>query len=288
MTHAADRAVERDVAEVVFGGLDLLGVFLALVAQGGDIGMAVDRVGVERDLGVEALQVAVCRDDQRVDLQHCHILGDERLIELGDDLAHLLGLIAFEPKRLGDGAAMMGLHAGRGIDGEGGDALGMVVRDILDVHAALGRDDEGDAAGLAVDEDRQVELLGDSRAVLDVDAVDLPPGRPGLHRHQRVPEDLPDVLRHLFDGFDDAHAALRASRGLLEGALAASAGMDLRLDHPHRAAELLGSGFRLFRLEHRHAARYRHAELTQHGFGLVFVDVHREAPVAQEDWLPEL
>jgi hypothetical protein len=36
---------------------------------------------------------------------------------------------------------------GRRIDGEGDDLLGRVVGDLLDVHAAFGRDDEGDAAG---------------------------------------------------------------------------------------------------------------------------------------------
>jgi hypothetical protein len=35
--HAADVAVERDVGEVVLGGLDLLGVFLGLVAQRDDV-----------------------------------------------------------------------------------------------------------------------------------------------------------------------------------------------------------------------------------------------------------
>ena len=51
--HAADRAVERDVVEVVLGRLDLLGVLLALVAQRDDVGMAIERVVVERHLGVE-------------------------------------------------------------------------------------------------------------------------------------------------------------------------------------------------------------------------------------------
>ena len=45
--HAADGAVERDVVEVVLGGLDLLGVLLGLVAQGDDVGVAVERVAVE-------------------------------------------------------------------------------------------------------------------------------------------------------------------------------------------------------------------------------------------------
>ena len=67
--------------------------------------------------------------------------------------------------------------------------LGRVVRDVLDVDAALGRDDEGDARGLAVDQDREIELLVDVRAVLDVEAVDLLAGA-GLDRDERRAEHL--------------------------------------------------------------------------------------------------
>ena len=84
--HAADRAVERDVGEVVLRGLDLLLVLLGLVAQRDDVGVAVEGVGVEGDLGVEAAQLAVLGDDQRVDLQHAHVLGDEGRVELGDQI----------------------------------------------------------------------------------------------------------------------------------------------------------------------------------------------------------
>ena len=68
---------------------------------------------------------------------------------------------------------MMRHDAGRRIDREGHDLLGRVMGDLLDVHAAFGRDHEGDARGLAVDQRRQIELLGDVRAVLDIEAVDL-------------------------------------------------------------------------------------------------------------------
>ena len=164
---------------------------------------------------------------------------------------------------------------GRRVDREGQDLLRRVVRDLLDVHAALGRDDEGDAARLAVDERREVELGGDVRAFLDVEPADLLAGRAGLDRDQRPAEHLADVALDLLDRFREAHAALVAGLRLLEPALAAAAGVDLRLHHPDRPAELLRGRFRLLGRHHRLAARHRHAELLEDGLGLVFVDVHR-------------
>ena len=79
---------------------------------------------------------------------------------------------------------------GRRIDGERVDFLRRVVRHVLDVHAALGREHEGDAARLPIDQRGEVELLVDIGAVLDVEAVDLLAGRPGLHGDQRRAEHL--------------------------------------------------------------------------------------------------
>ena len=81
--HAADLAVERDVVEVVFRRLDFLLVFFGLVAQRRDVGMAEQRVVVEADLGVEADQLLVLGDDQRIDLQQRHVGLDEGLVEIG-------------------------------------------------------------------------------------------------------------------------------------------------------------------------------------------------------------
>ena len=107
--HAADRAVQRDIGQVIFRRFDFLGVLLGLVAQREDIRMAIERIGVERHLGVEALQLALGGDDQRIDLQHGHVLLDEGLVELGHQNAGLLGEIARKAQRLarrcGRGAA---------------------------------------------------------------------------------------------------------------------------------------------------------------------------------------
>ena len=43
--------------------------------------MAEQRVVVEADLGVEADQLPVLGDDQRIDLEQAHVLLDERLVQ---------------------------------------------------------------------------------------------------------------------------------------------------------------------------------------------------------------
>ena len=115
---------------------------------------------------------------------------------------------------------------------------GRVVRDVLDVDAAFGRDHERDFRGFAVDQDREIELLVDVGAVLDVEAVDLLAVRSGLDRDQGRAQHLLGELVDLGDRLGDAHAALVAGGSFLELALAAAAGVDLALHHPDRAGKL--------------------------------------------------
>ena len=72
----------------------------------------------------------------------------------------------------------MRADAGHRIDRDGDDLVRRVVRDLLDVHAAFGRDHDRDARGCAVDQHREIELLVDRRAFLDVEAVDRLPFGP--------------------------------------------------------------------------------------------------------------
>ena len=135
------------------------------------------------------------------------------------------------------------------------DLLGRVVGDLLDVHAALGRGDDGDAAGLAVDQQREIEFLGDVDAVGDVEALDLLAVRPGLDRHQGLAEHLGRMLAHFVDRVGEADAALGVVAEFLELALAAAAGVDLRLDDPQRSGKLLARPRPLPRRSSRHSRR---------------------------------
>ena len=116
-------------------------------------------------------------------------------------------------------------------------------------------------------------------AVLDEQPLDHAPRRPGLDGHQRLAQHLLGGSLDLVDRLGEPHAALVAGVGLLELALAAAAGVDLRLHHPHRARQRLRGLDRLIHRDGGSALRQRHAELTQQLLGLVFVDVHA-APVA--------
>ena len=152
---------------------------------------------VEADLGVEHQQLALVGDRQRVDLDLRGVGADERVVELGEHLGRLLGEVAGQAERGGDCAAMVRHQPGRRVDGDGLDLLGRVVGDRLDVHPAFGRGDDGDAAGLAVDQQREVEFLGDVDAVGDVEALDLLACRAGLDRDQSLAEHLLGMRRGL-------------------------------------------------------------------------------------------
>ena len=173
---------------------------------------------------------------------------------------------------------MMAHDAGRRIDREADDLFRAVVRDVLDVDAAFGRNHERHFAGFAVDQDREIKLLVDIGAFLDVEPVDLLAVRPGLHRHQRRAQHLLGEFVDLGDRFGDAHATLVAGGGFLELALAAAAGMDLAFYHPDGAGKGLGCGIGIGRPQHRHALRDRHPEFVQQRLGLVFMDIHLDAP----------
>ena len=65
------------------------------------------------------------------------------------------------------------------------------------------------------------------------------PAGPGLDRHQRLAQHLLGEGLYLVDRLGEAHAALVAGVRLLEFALAAAAGVDLRLHHPDGAGQRL-------------------------------------------------
>ena len=154
--------------------------------------------------------------------------------------------------------------AGRGIDGEGDDLLRRVRGHGLDVDAAFGRGDEGDAARAAIDQQRKVELAGDGCVLNDIDAADDATLGPGLRSDERLAQHAVGLGVQLLQRLHQLDAA----------AFTATAGMDLRLDHEGLAAE--GSRVRggLLRGLGDVAFGHRRAVSMQQRLGLIFVNVH--------------
>src|SRR3546814_10832031 len=66
------------------------------------------------------------------------------------------------------------------------DLFRRVVRHILNVHAAFGGGDESHPPACAINQQSQIEFLGDIHAVSHIKAVDLLARFSGLHRNEGV------------------------------------------------------------------------------------------------------
>ena len=160
-------------------------IFFVQIAQLRHVLVAEQRVVVEIDLGIEADDVAVFRHHQRIDFEQAHVLGEERVVEALHDLAALLGGVAFELQRGRDVEADIRRITHRRFDLEGLDLLRRLVRHFLDVHAAFGGGDEGDARCRAIHQRGQIKFAVDGRAVFDIKPLHQAAMRARLMRHQR-------------------------------------------------------------------------------------------------------
>jgi hypothetical protein len=126
---------------------------------------------------------------------------------------------------------------------------------------------------------REVELSGDVHALLDEQALDLLALGAGLDGDERAADHLLGVGVRVVGRLDDLDAAEVGV--LLEAALAAAAGVDLRLDDDDRVAgELVQLARGLARLvggERDAGQRDRDPEAAQQLFPLVLVDLHDAA-----------
>jgi hypothetical protein len=121
--HAADRAVERDVVEIVLRRGRLAGVLLAGIAHRLQVGVPVQRVVVEVDLPVERHQVAVAGHDQRVDLDQAGVLLMEQPGQAEQQPLERLDLVRRETEREADPTGLVRLDAGRRVDQRRDDLL---------------------------------------------------------------------------------------------------------------------------------------------------------------------
>ncbi len=265
--HAADVAVELDVIQSVLAGFNLERVFLGDVAQLLDVLVAEERVVVEVDLGVERDQAVVLGRDQRIDFHQRSVGVEIRLVQCGEQRDRLVHQLRLEAEGEGNLARLERNQPDARLDVLLDDRVRSLGGDLLDLHAAGLRCHDQQLGLLAVEQHAEVELPVDGQPFLDQQPLHNLALGTGLVRDQRHAEHLFGELRSLFHRFRQLHAA----------ALAASAGVDLRLYHHAGRAVIEQPARDLLRFFDRGchlAARDGYAVLRENCLCLVFVNFH--------------
>ena len=266
--HACNVAAEVDVVESVRGGFEFLRIFFAVVAELGDVGVAVECAVVKVELGVEGNDVVVLGDDERVDLDLRAVLADEGGVETLHERR------GFAHCRCGDVDGVC--HARRlerhepddRVDVLLDDLLGVLFGDLFDLDAALLGAHHDDAGAEAVNNEGEVKFFFDLRSLFDEQAVDDLALGSRLMRDERLAEQFARVAAHFVGRLCDLDAAR----------FAAAARVDLCLDDDDGGAELFGVVDGSVYGECGQSVRDFDAVFAQHLFGLILVNVHLPNP----------
>ena len=199
---------------------------------------------------------AVAELDQRVDLDERGVLLDEDRPQLLDHVRRLVGDVGVEAGGRDDLGGLGVVDTDLRVDRDPRDGVGVLVRDDLDLDAALGGGDAEVVAVGAVDQEGEVVLLrdvGGGRDEHPVDGVAL-----DVHAED---------LARLGDG------VLRVVGELHAAGLAAATRLDLRLDDDP-ATLGLGRGRGLLGRGDHGADRDRYAVLGEELLRLVLHQIH--------------
>src|SRR5882724_4123360 len=262
--HAAHTAVQLDVVEPVLRRLDVEGRLLFGVAQGHDLLVAVERVVVEVELGVERHDPPVARHHERVDLGERAVLLEIGAEEVEDQPHAGLELLAAQTQAEGEIPRLEGLEREGRVRALADDLLRMSGRHLFDLHAAGLRSHDHVGALAAVEGHGQVELGGDGRSLLDQHLEDLDALGGGLGSLEHHAENL----------FRGRLSRGRADDQLHAARLAPPARVHLRFDHdlaPELGRDRLGLPGRVGDVPVGHGDTV----LAKDRLALILVDLHR-------------
>ena len=224
------------------------------VLVGLDVGVAEQRVVVDRDLRVERDDRAVVELHERVHLDEGRVALLQQLVQAPQHVGRSLARV--DRQRADELAHVERPQPEHRVDVHPAQRLGTGASELLDVHAALGGHHREVVAGRAVEQHRRVELPGDRQQLLDEHLGHL------VALEVR-PEHAGGFLGGPFGRVDEHDAP----------ALAATADLHLHL-HDAPAAELTGGVRGLLRRLGDDPARRHDAVSAEELLALVFVQIH--------------
>ncbi len=262
--HAADVAFQRYVVQFELGSVRFARIVLRRIVESLQLRLTVHGVGVDVDLGVEAMQIAVSLDHQRVHFQQSQVVILEQLGQANEDLGELSNLLAFQTQLECQLATLEWLSANQWIDSGFQNFLWGVVSDFLDVHATFGGSHEHDATARTVNDSAQVQLFSDISARFNQDLGDWLTIGVSLVSHQTLAQPL---LCECFSVFFAANQ-LNAAR------FTATTGVNLGFDNPFAAADFVARFCCCFRGVYRVTGGYWQAVFSEQLLTLILVKIH--------------
>jgi len=239
---AANIAIKLDEVEARLGGANLLGVLLGSVTLAEDLLLAVIGVVVEAELGIHAQNLVVRGLSEGVDLDLGGILLEEDLVQLLDGVLSILNALLAEAEANGDVVGDLISDTDVDIDVGGGNGIGVLLGNALNVNATLRRGNNDWSLRSTVHEDSEVELATSELALADVDGAAETASSASLLGDQLVTDHLLSEHLGLGGRVDDANTALEA---IVESALSTATSEDLGLNDHVLGANLLCDGLSL-------------------------------------------
>ncbi len=115
-----------------------LRIFLVEIAQRENILLAKKRVAVEIHLGIQRHDLAVRRDDQRIDFRQRSVALFESAIKPLHDASHFPGQVSGDAERKRQTSALKGREPDHRIDGFLENLLRMPVGNLFNLNASFG------------------------------------------------------------------------------------------------------------------------------------------------------
>ena len=226
--------------------------------------MAPQSIVVERHLGVERLKRAVSKQRKRIDLNERGIVVNKHAIEPSEEIGSLLHSLAGKAQHLSKCQRGFVGQADARINGKLQKSFGLGLGDLFDVHPATAACHQANRLRDAINEHSGIELSCDVGRRFDIQTLDTLTLRSGLRRNQHLSQNVGSCRSNFFQGTGNFDAAR----------LAAAARVNLSLDCPTAAADLLGRLHRLFDGKRRTPGGDRNPCRRKKRLGLILMNFH--------------